>query len=38
VFLIPQAWIAPVWLPLLGSAAALALALALGPRGRPRIL
>ena len=38
VFLIPHAWVAPVWLSLLGSAAALALALALGPGARPRVL
>jgi hypothetical protein len=36
VFLIPHAWVAPVWLPLLGSAALLAAALALGLRGRLR--
>lgn len=37
VFLIPHAWILPVWVPVLGSLAAMALALLLGGRRRAAV-
>ena len=37
VFLIPRAWVLPVWAPILGSLAAMALALLLGDRRRTAV-